>query len=106
MADFFGTLVTIPSMPNPTGLDITSSNIHGGRVGVPYSGFIRATGGTAPYSYSQIGQAPGLMLNSTTGEVTGTPTAAGSYGVLYIAFDSIGSATNRLFTYGIAPHLP
>src|SRR5208282_4500851 len=47
-------------------------------------------GGTAPYTYS-IGSGPlpaGLTLNPSTGEVTGTPTAPGSFTVQVT--DSLG----------------
>jgi len=55
-----------------------SANLPGGTVGASYSGKISAAGGTTPYSFSVVdGSLPsGLFLNSTTGYVTGTPTAA------------------------------
>jgi len=45
--------------------------------GMPYSQTISATGGIAPYQYTvSAGVLPnGLMLNSTTGLISGTPTA-------------------------------
>ena len=48
-----------------------------GVVGVPYSGVIVPSGGTAPYNFAVTdGSLPaGLTLNSTTGAVTGTPSA-------------------------------
>src|SRR6266404_4961147 len=49
-----------------------------GHVGAAYSGSISANGGVAPYHYFTIdnGSLPkGLVLNSSTGAVTGTPTA-------------------------------
>jgi len=55
-----------------------SANLPAGTVGASYSGKISATGGTTPYSFSIVdGALPsGLALNSGTGYVTGTPTAA------------------------------
>jgi Putative Ig domain len=48
-----------------------------GVVGVPYSGVLVATGGTAPYKFALTDGSlpPGLALNSTTGAITGTPSA-------------------------------
>jgi hypothetical protein len=52
-----------------------------GTVGEPYSSSLVAAGGTPPYTFSISSGSlpPGLMLNATTGAITGTPTAAGSY---------------------------
>ncbi|MGU3658394.1 putative Ig domain-containing protein [Methylobacterium fujisawaense] len=49
--------------------------------GVGYSSAFAAAGGTAPYSFALVAGAlpPGLTL-ATSGAVSGTPTAAGSYG--------------------------
>jgi hypothetical protein len=54
-----------------------------GEVGVAYnSGAMSVSGGTAPYTYSIVGTLPaGLTLNSSTGAVTGTPTAAGTFSI-------------------------
>jgi hypothetical protein len=47
-------------------------------MGTPYSASLNATGGKAPYTFSIVaGKLPaGLTLNSATGAITGTPTAA------------------------------
>jgi hypothetical protein len=49
--------------------------------GAPFSGFVAAQGGTPPYTWQlQTGSLPtGLQLNSSTGEVSGTPTALGGF---------------------------
>jgi len=40
------------------------------------------SGGTAPYTFSVVGTLPaGLTLNTSTGAVTGTPTAAGNFSI-------------------------
>ncbi|MFJ6141848.1 trypsin-like peptidase domain-containing protein, partial [Kitasatospora sp. NPDC092286] len=42
---------------------------------------ITATGGTAPLGYSATGLPTGLSINASTGRITGTATAAGTYNV-------------------------
>lgn len=50
-------------------------------VGVAYSSSLVAAGGTGPYTYAIIDGIlpPGLVLNATTGAITGTPTMPGNF---------------------------
>lgn len=59
-------------------LSIATSTLPGGQVGASYSASLVGTGGTLPYSWQLMsGTLPaGLSLNSTTGAIGGTPTAA------------------------------
>ena len=60
---------------------ITSSNLPQASVNVPYSFYVQASGGTGSYSWAiSAGHLPpGLTFNSMTAQISGTPTAAGSY---------------------------
>lgn len=52
-----------------------------GVVGQPYSSALVASGGTPPYTFSILAPPPlppGLNLNTSSGAITGTPTAVGS----------------------------
>ena len=64
-------------------MTLTCSATNTGEVGVPFnSGPITVTGGVPPYTFSVVGTLPaGLTLNTSTGAVTGTPTASGSFSI-------------------------
>ncbi len=47
-----------------------------------------AGGGVGPYTWGAVGLPPDLSLDSSTGQVTGTPTAPGTYTVTITASDS------------------
>ena len=49
---------------------------------------VTATGGAGPYTFSASGLPPDLRLSMSTGQVLGTPTAAGSYNVTFTVKDS------------------
>jgi Zn-dependent metalloprotease len=60
-----------------------------GTVGTAITPFtITASGGTSPYSFSATGLPAGISINATTGQVSGTPTAAGTSTVTVNVTDS------------------
>lgn len=83
---------------------ITSSASASGNVGTPFS--FQITGSNSPTSYAVVGTLPdGLALNSSTGEISGTPTAEEVRVVSVEATNSGGTGSAQL-TITIGPVLP
>ena len=81
---------------------ITSAPPPGGTAGAPYNFIVTATGTTA-FTFSDAGTLPpGLTINPSTGAITGTPSAAGSYNVTLAAANGILPNGAQAFTMDIA----
>jgi hypothetical protein len=67
--------------PPPATLTITTTTLGDGVNGQAYSQTVQATGGTGARTWSiSAGSLPtGLDINQSTGEISGTPTAAGTF---------------------------
>ena len=78
---------------------ITSSPVTTTPVGQPYTYDVNATGSPAP-TYSLSTGPAGMTLDSTTGVVSWTPLAAGSYSVTVVA--SNGTAPDSTQSYSIS----
>jgi Putative Ig domain len=90
---------TVPPQP----VCVTTTAEHTGFVGTPYSTALSAVGGTPPYSWSLVSGSlpPGLTL-STTGTISGTPTALGSFAFTVKATDSVGGTSTQALTITIS----
>lgn len=69
--------------------------------GVAYSGQVIATG-DAPITFSAAGLPTGMSIDGSTGAVTGTPSAVGTYTVTITASNSIDS-DSRTFSMSVIP---
>ncbi|MGH9631068.1 MAG: putative Ig domain-containing protein, partial [Bryobacteraceae bacterium] len=78
-----------------------------GSVGQPYSSTLAAAGGATPYSWSiTAGALPaGITLNTSTGAVAGTPSAAGNSTYTARVQDSAGGSATRACSIAIASEL-
>lgn len=76
---------------NPPTISLPATTLAGGTMGTGYSASITAaSGGTSPYDYTvTAGALPGgLTLNSSSGAITGTPNALGTFNFTVTATDS------------------
>ncbi|MEI9975908.1 MAG: Ig domain-containing protein [Ignavibacteriota bacterium] len=69
-------------------LKITTTSLPGGTANSAYSAPINATGGQSPYGWSATGLPDGLSIDSTSGLISGTPTANGTFNVSVTVKDS------------------
>ncbi len=76
-----------------------------GQIGSAYSDTLTVSGGTSPYAWSvSAGSLPaGITLNSATGVLSGTPTAAGSFPFTVEVTDANGQNATQGATLVIAP---
>jgi hypothetical protein len=89
-------------------LSIANAAPPAGTVGTAYSYSFTATGGTTPYAWNVAsGQLPaGLKLNSSSGAVTGTPTAATTSSFTISVKDASAKTAMQAVSIGIAAQAP
>jgi hypothetical protein len=75
-------------------LTIVPTVLPQGTTSSPYLAQLVANGGLAPYTWNATGLPPGLLLNSVTGALVGTPTAAGNFTVFVTVTDAAGGSAN------------
>ncbi len=85
------------------GLTITTTALPNATVGVAYSQTLTAAGGTQPYTWSiSKGSLPSpLVLNSSTGAITGTPAAAATASFTVTVTDSASNTATQNLTLTI-----
>ena len=90
-------------------LAVTTTALPNGITGTAYSAALSASGGTASYVWSISSGLlpPGLSLNSATGGISGTPSAAGSFGFTVQVVDSSSpqQTASATLTITLAPGL-
>jgi len=87
----------------PQPLTITAQSLPDGTVDDRYAAVLTASGGDKPYAWTLVsnGGQPGLVLSSA-GVLSGTPTLAGTFGLVIQVNDGI-STDQSAFTLTIAP---
>jgi hypothetical protein len=82
---------------------LTCSTTSTGMVGVPFnSPALMVTGGTPPYTFSVATGTlpPGLTLNTSTGAITGTPTAPGTFTIQVTDANGVVSTGTCAYSIG------
>lgn len=82
-----------------------SGTLPAARVGTAYNSALPFTGGTAPITFSVISSSlpPGLILNSGSGVISGTPTTVGNYSFMAQATDANSATSLRSYTITVQP---
>jgi hypothetical protein len=94
--DVFGNSLetTLPLIVVPA---ITPPKLQLGMVGSPYSSTVPGLFGASPQvTWSATGLPAGLTVNSSNGQITGTPTTAGSYSVKLTVADTTAKVVNSV----------
>lgn len=86
-------------------LTSTESSLPTGEVGVPYVDFALVVGGLPPYSVTVSDEAlpDGLLLDTATGVLSGTPTAVGDFIFTIDAEDAATDSVRETFAISIVP---
>ena len=100
-APFALTVNVAPAKDTPV---IVSSQTASGTVGAPFVNYT-ARSDPAATSYLASGLPPGLSLNGTTGAITGTPTASGTFVVSVSGTNAKGQGGAVKVTLTIAPSI-
>ncbi|ULA62413.1 MAG: hypothetical protein LZF86_20010 [Nitrospira sp.] len=100
--------LTLTVTTAPAVLSIVTSSLPSGNVGQAYNQTVRATGGTSPLNWAIVaGTLPqNLVLNTTTGVISGTPTASGTSSFTVRVTDTTGQADQQALSILINPAAP
>jgi hypothetical protein len=92
---------------HPAPLTVTTTGLPAGQVGVPYTATLHASGGTGTYTWSASALASfGLVVDSASGAITGTPTAVTASTAITVTVTDAASppvSTSTTLALSIAP---
>jgi hypothetical protein len=85
-------------------LAITTAGLAGADTGTPYTAYLSATGGVPPYQWSfTTGSLPsGMQLQASSGVISGTTTAVGSFPFTAKVTDSSGQSSTLALTLTVS----
>jgi hypothetical protein len=84
-------------------LELVTLQLPSATVGTAYAARLEAAGGIAPYRWTVAGaEAAGLMVTSNTGELSGMPTARGTFDIQVMVTDQVRDAVTTTLTVSVA----
>src|SRR5579871_3981500 len=97
-ADAASGSATLSIVINPA-VSVTTTILSSGTAGMPYSQTLTSSGGTGAITWSlDSGTLPDGLSLSSTGAITGTPTAMGAFNFTVRATDAVGASAVRALT--------
>jgi hypothetical protein len=84
-----------------TALSISTAKLPAATINTPFSATLIASGGTAPYSWS-VNKVPAGLAVANTGVVTGKPTAAGTYSLMFTVKDAKSKTVSKTLSLVVA----
>jgi hypothetical protein len=94
---------TTASAASTTLLAVNTSSLPTGSVGNPYSASLSASGGSTPYNWSvAAGQLPTGLTLSSSGLLSGTPTASGQFSFTVQVIDSSSTQQKATAAYSLS----
>jgi hypothetical protein len=99
---------TLTLATSVTQISIMPTSLPAGIVDSAYSAQLEASGGTGPYTWTSSDLPQGLTINATTGQITGTPTAAGNFALSAQVLDSSvpPMTDSQTYTLSVGPTVP
>ncbi len=93
-----------PPPKSTTSLTITTTALSAGQLQISYQQTLQAAGGITPYTWSITTGSlpPGLTLASSTGQISGKPTQAGTFSFTVQVADSSRLTASKAFSLSIA----
>ncbi|MCE9637234.1 MAG: putative Ig domain-containing protein [Planctomycetes bacterium] len=86
---------------NP-GIELAARNLLFGAAGAEYTDFVAASSGTAPYTYTSSDKPSWMLVDATSGVLSGTPPSEGTFDFVVQATDSAGASVPQTYHLEVA----